>query len=121
MYNFRFDSNRPPQLVNATIGFFKTGAPIVVQVQAPSSPAVSVGGRVMTQAGIGIRLARVLISDGGGNVRSTMTGTFGYYRFDNVTPGQTYTISVEAHKHNFTPQTLPINDNASDVNFIPVP
>ena len=25
MYNFRFDSNRPPQTANATIGFFKTG------------------------------------------------------------------------------------------------
>ncbi|HMQ04798.1 MAG TPA: hypothetical protein PKD26_12840, partial [Pyrinomonadaceae bacterium] len=35
MYNFRFESNRPPQTVNATLGFFKTGAPINVQVQAP--------------------------------------------------------------------------------------
>ena len=35
MYNFRFDSNRPPQPANATIGFFKTGAPITVQVQGP--------------------------------------------------------------------------------------
>jgi hypothetical protein len=36
LYNFRFDSNRPPQNANATIGFFKTGAPITVGVQAPS-------------------------------------------------------------------------------------
>ncbi len=35
MYNFRFDSNRPPQAVNATIGFFKTGAPITVAIQGP--------------------------------------------------------------------------------------
>ena len=27
LYNFRFDSNRPPQAANATIGFFKTGTP----------------------------------------------------------------------------------------------
>ena len=33
LYNFRFDSNRPPQTVSATIGFFKTGAPITVQVR----------------------------------------------------------------------------------------
>ena len=26
LYNFRFDSNRPPQAMNATIGFFKTGS-----------------------------------------------------------------------------------------------
>jgi hypothetical protein len=36
LYNFRFDSNRPPQQVNATIGFYKTGEPITVSVQAPS-------------------------------------------------------------------------------------
>ncbi|MFL6210159.1 MAG: hypothetical protein ACJ74W_14990 [Pyrinomonadaceae bacterium] len=38
LYNFRFDSDSPPQPTNATIGFFKTGAPITVQVQGPSSP-----------------------------------------------------------------------------------
>ncbi|MCU0239492.1 MAG: VCBS repeat-containing protein, partial [Pyrinomonadaceae bacterium] len=36
MYNFRFRSNRPPQSVNATIGFYKTGDPITVQVQGPT-------------------------------------------------------------------------------------
>ncbi len=39
LYNFRFDSNRPPQTVNATVGFYKTGAPITVEVQAPGAPA----------------------------------------------------------------------------------
>ena len=34
-YNFRFDSNRPPQAANATVGFFKTGIPITVAIQAP--------------------------------------------------------------------------------------
>ena len=36
LYNFRFDSNRPPQAANATIGFFKTGSPITVGIQAPT-------------------------------------------------------------------------------------
>ena len=36
LYNFRFDSNRPPQTANATVGFFKTGTPITVAIQAPS-------------------------------------------------------------------------------------
>jgi hypothetical protein len=36
LYNFRFDSNSPPQATNATIGFFKTGAPITVAIQGPS-------------------------------------------------------------------------------------
>jgi len=36
LYNFRFDSNRPPVNTSATIGFFKTGTPITVTVQAPA-------------------------------------------------------------------------------------
>jgi len=35
LYNFRFDSNRPPQAEFAVIGFFKTGVPITVPIQAP--------------------------------------------------------------------------------------
>ncbi len=36
LYNFRFDSNQPPQAAQATIGFFKTGSPIMVNIQAPT-------------------------------------------------------------------------------------
>src|SRR5204863_7750060 len=39
MYNFRFDSDRPPVAANATVGFFKTGEPITVSIQAPSPDA----------------------------------------------------------------------------------
>jgi hypothetical protein len=39
LYNFRFDSNKPPQAANATVGFFKTGAPITVAIQAPAPDA----------------------------------------------------------------------------------
>jgi hypothetical protein len=37
LYNFRFDSNKPPQAAQATIGFFKTGSPIMVAIQAPTA------------------------------------------------------------------------------------
>ncbi len=37
LYNFRFDSNKPPQAALATVGFFKTGAPITVAIQAPTA------------------------------------------------------------------------------------
>jgi hypothetical protein len=36
LYNFRFDSNKPPQAANATLGFFKTGSPVTVAIQAPT-------------------------------------------------------------------------------------
>jgi hypothetical protein len=36
MYNFRFDADQPPQSANATVGFFKTGSPMTVAIQAPA-------------------------------------------------------------------------------------
>ena len=36
LYNFRFDSTAPPADSTANIGFFKTGSPISVQIQAPA-------------------------------------------------------------------------------------
>ncbi len=36
LYNFRFDSDQPPQSANATVGFFKTGSPITVAIQGPA-------------------------------------------------------------------------------------
>ena len=37
LYNFRFDSNKPPQATTATVGFFKTGSPITVAIQGPTA------------------------------------------------------------------------------------
>ncbi len=39
LYNFRFDADQPPQETNATVGFFKTGSPMMVAIQAPAGGA----------------------------------------------------------------------------------
>ncbi|MFZ0917654.1 MAG: hypothetical protein WAN04_12220, partial [Candidatus Udaeobacter sp.] len=36
LYNFRFDADQPPQNFDATVGFFKTGSPMTVPIQAPT-------------------------------------------------------------------------------------
>jgi len=122
LYNFRFDSDRAPQTTIATIGFFKTGAPVVVQVQGPTAaPVVVVSGRVTTSGGRGVFYARVSITDASNNVRYAITNPFGYYRFTNVAPGGMYTIAVLSKHHTFTPQALQINNNLTNVNFVSVP
>lgn len=40
LYNFRFDSNASPETKTATIGFFKTGAPMGVALAGPSPTPV---------------------------------------------------------------------------------
>ncbi len=39
LYNFRFDADQPPEDANATVGFFKTGSPMMVAIQAPAAGA----------------------------------------------------------------------------------
>ncbi len=121
MYNFRFDSNRPPQAMNATIGFYKTGSPFVVSVQGPSPAAavnVSVSGRVTTSGGRAVYMARVTMNDGQGNIRTAITNPFGYYRFTNVLSGTTYNMGVGSKEYTFASRDVTVNDNVTDVNFV---
>ena len=37
LYNFRFDADQPPNPTDATVGFFKTGGPMPVLVEAPGN------------------------------------------------------------------------------------
>jgi len=57
LYNFRFDSNHAPVAANATIGFFKTGAPMTVAIQGPSG---SVGDTVAVQSAVYINATHLL-------------------------------------------------------------
>jgi hypothetical protein len=123
LYNFRFDSNRPPQSVNATLGFFKTGAPITVAVQGPSpaaAAAVSVSGRVTTTGGQGIT-SYITITNGSNYTRTVRTGTMGFYSFSDVPQGGTYTITVRSNRYTFTPVNMQVTDNVTDINFVAEP
>ena len=122
LYNFRFDSNRPPTAVNASLGFFKTGGPITVQVQGPSTTAVrvAVAGRVTSSSGRSIGGARVTMTDSQGVARAVLTSPFGYYGFEKVLNG-TYTFTVQAKSHSFTPQVIDVNQPMSNLNFVGSP
>lgn len=61
LYNFRFDSDRPPATTSATIGFFKTGAPMLASVQAPELgpplPTISISDVTISEGNSGTKLA----------------------------------------------------------------
>ena len=120
LYNFRFDSNRPPQTTNATIGFFKTGAPMAVQVQGPSFSAgpFQLGGQVTKLNGQPLGNARVYLTDSGGNGRVATTSPLGYFIFDNVAAGGLYTIDIRAKRHTFATQQFNVSDNNLNMNFV---
>ena len=89
-----------------------------VVISGPEADRILVAGRVMTEPRQGLRNAIVTITGPNGRVRATTTGTFGYYRFENVVPGVRYTVAVISRKYRFRPRViLPLEDQI-DVNFI---
>lgn len=125
LYNVRFDSNRPPQTMNATVGFLKTGAPIQVAIQGPA-PAVatnvSVAGQVTRADGAPIGGIYVYLIDTQGVVRYALSSQLGYYQFDNVLSGATYTIGASSKRFSFpAPVTQQINGNITSMNIQALP
>jgi len=119
LYNFRFESNRPPQTVNAAIGFFKTGTPITVAVSAPSaaeSVNITVAGRVTTTFR-GVSIAKVILTDSQEQSRIAYTNTFGYFSFANVASNRTYTVSVVKKHYTFTPQQISPTSDLTSMSF----
>jgi len=83
-----------------------------------TAASVTVTGKVSQLNGRGIAQAIVFYSDVSGNVKTTRTGSFGYFRFENVEVGQTCIFQVSAKGYLFAPQVVNVQENISDLNFI---
>lgn len=86
-------------------------------INVVTSAPVSVSGRVKDAEGNPLARAVVIISDQNGNPRTVRTNSFGYYSFEDVISGQTYTISVNHRKSAFQPRTVTINESITDLDF----
>ena len=84
----------------------------------PPLPIVTISGRVLTPGGLGLRNAVVTLTDTHGNRRTATTSSFGVYSLDNVQAGQTYVIGVSSKRYRFASQSLPVNGNLTNVDFI---
>lgn len=96
---------------------------VVAEFMAPTAANVSVGGRVLTSQGYGIRNARVTLTNSNGATRTAITSGFGYYRFDEVAVGQTYVVAVRSKRYRFASDTqvLSVNDEITDLIFTALP
>ena len=89
----------------------------------PTAAHVSIGGRVTTADNAGIRNARVTLTNSMGEIRTTLTGTFGSYRFADVAVGEVYILSVSTKKYAFASaaQVVSVQEAQADLNFIADP
>ncbi|MBL8181612.1 MAG: carboxypeptidase regulatory-like domain-containing protein, partial [Blastocatellia bacterium] len=87
----------------------------------PTASNVSVSGRVMTPDGRGLRNAVVHLTDANGQVQTTRTSAFGYYRFDDVESGQTVVISVTSKQYSFAQRIINLTDSVTDLDLVALP
>jgi hypothetical protein len=86
----------------------------------PTAAAVSVGGRVIDSAGVGISRAMVTITDPvSGITRNAVTNSFGNYSIEGVPAGRTYTAVVSHRRYRFAggQRVITVNDELNDVDF----
>jgi hypothetical protein len=103
---FRFNDGMTAQ---ATDGRFTT----------LKSPAIS--GIVTTSTGRGLRNATVLLTGNSlSEPRKVVTGEFGYFAFDDLTPGEIYVVTVNSKRFNFQmpSQVVALTDTAVEIRFV---
>jgi subtilisin-like proprotein convertase family protein len=93
----------------------------VIDINNPTAASVSIGGRVLTADGRGLTNARVTITGPDGVARTAITSSFGYYSFDGVESGASYVVAVGSKRYIFTPRTVQVVDNISDLDFVAEP
>ena len=89
-------------------------------VSLTTAASVSVGGRVLTANGRGIRNVVVTMTDEDGNTRTARSTSFGSYRFADVPAGATYVFSVSGKRFAFRNNTRveSIVEETDDINFV---
>jgi hypothetical protein len=77
-----------------------------------------ISGQIQTTDGVGLRDAQVSIIDPQGSTRSVRTTTFGFYSFDGVQMGNSYTIRVSSRRQRFASRVVQVNSDMADLNFV---
>ncbi|MFT3744552.1 MAG: carboxypeptidase-like regulatory domain-containing protein [Pyrinomonadaceae bacterium] len=89
------------------------------ELQSEPPPAmVSIGGRVTTPTGLGLRNTTVVLTDPQGIRRTATTSSFGIFSFANVPTGVTYVVGVSSKRYRFTAQSISPTSNLSNIDFV---
>ncbi|MBX3296786.1 MAG: carboxypeptidase regulatory-like domain-containing protein [Acidobacteria bacterium] len=83
----------------------------------PVAKLSEVRGRVVTATGRGVSGARLILTDGKGELRYAMTNSSGYYRFGGIAPDETVTVEVAGKRHRSSPQTLFVEEEREYLDF----
>jgi Carboxypeptidase regulatory-like domain len=90
---------------NSTNGGFAVRGGFWQAFFAPTAALVAVSGQILSANGGGISKAHITLTNASGETRTATTGSFGYFRFDDVEVGQTCIVSVRHKRFQFINET----------------
>jgi hypothetical protein len=88
-----------------------------IELVPSTASGIDISGRVLTPDGRGLRNATVTITDLNGNRRTATTGSFGHYRFFDVSAGSNVVMEVRSNRYRFTPRLVQVLDTITDLDF----
>ena len=109
--DFIFNAGSPPNMPN-------TG---LVKLLAPTAAGGSLTGKLSTARGGVIGATQIVLTNTRGEVRTAVSNSFGNYRFDGVTAGETYVVTVNSKRYTFTAQAVSVSGEATSLNLIANP
>ena len=82
------------------------------------SPFATVSGRVFTSGMLGLRNAIVSLVDADNVRRTVPTSSLGFFSFNDVPTGASYTLSVASRRFRFESRGLQVESDLGDVDFV---
>jgi hypothetical protein len=70
-------------------------------------------GRILTSTGRGLNNVSIILTAQNGETRTTRSSSLGYYRFEDLPVGATYTVSAVSKKHGFAPRLITMSESVS--------
>lgn len=124
---YKIDDPDPPEERTATIDTEANTATVnnvsefsdwTLANLAPSAASVSVGGQITMPNGYGISGAIIVLTDDSGNTQRTISNSFGYFQFEEVEGGKTYTLSVRHRRFTFAPQIINVFNTIDNLQIV---
>lgn len=103
---------------DASGGFAVTSAARFTIFGPGSSVDLSLSGRIMTPGGQGLKSAVVILTDPLGGSRRVITGSLGYYQFDDIPAVGNYSIRVISKRYRFSDVVVQLSSDLQDVDIV---
>ena len=89
---------------------------------SPTAANVAVSGRVRTKAGQGLANITITLANANGDIWIARTGSFGYYRFEQIPTGNTYMLTAFSKRYTFSnsPGVISVGDEVSDLDIVAI-